>query len=341
MVFGKRNLILTIAALGIIGGIIGLVVGGIWNPFAKSEERKIEKSFERLLKLDKFAHKINVKVEIPLKSIEELEEKGIEKINLQATMEGGVDKSDFKNPKSQSVVRLFVDTAGMSFVLKGEVRTFGKKIYVKIKEFPPLPFVGEELNKIKNRWFTITQKRYQKGDLQEEKKLEKEMKECLASHRIFVILKELGKEKLREETTFHYLVGFNKEGIRSFVLKTLEIVHRYLQKEEDEEYLKEVEKAKKDFQENFEEIWKYLKEIKFEAWIGKKDGILRKIVWKYEFPLKDHKELSNEQESEKGKFHLEMNFFDFNKEMEIEEPQNAESLEKFLQNQFPPLLPEK
>ena len=243
-------------------------------------------------------------------------------------MQENTDKTDIENPKSDIKFDAELEMEGMSFSVGAEMKALGQKdIYFRITTIPALPFLdmlGIDFDQIKNQWIKIDEEYFENSLNQNE--VGQEIIELFSDKEILIIGEELADEKIDNINCYHYLVSLNKEELGIIVPELLEIV---MQGNLSLEELSEAEKQEtlNEMISNFDKFLDKIGDINFKVWIGKKDKQF------YQFQIQKEinaGELYGEDMGIDGNVNIDfkMNFSEFNKEMDIQSPEEYKSLDE-------------
>ena len=348
----KSAILIPIIVILVVVAVVGLIkVTGV-NPFQKpSSGGVVEQAITKLLDAKTFKVNGGLTAEIET-SAEGLPAEGaggilpgISSLKTFLNVSSMIDQTKKDVPKTSSRVTIGVDAEGMQITGIVDLLTIDSNVYVKLVSIPPmlLSFVGGA-DDIKNQWIAIdvealmeqySQAGVEEGvQLDEEqvqeqlKNLTKEMKAFLEDKTLFDVQQELGQEEISGITTEHYFVSANKQAIKEFVPEYIEMMKKYVPKEQQAEYEKNVQEMMKDFSANFDESWAALGGVSFDVWVEKRGGRLVRLLWQkdiYSSAVENMPE-GIENIAIKGDFI----FSDFNEKMEIEAPSDSKSFEEVL-----------
>lgn len=311
-----------------------------WNPFGKVASLTIEDSIAKLIGAETFKITGVVEGEFQTEKIGETEAKII---TASLSLSQIIDKRESEKPKSSADLNLKLGMEGIELSMKGELMSEGKDIYFKITTLPSLPFLAIDLEGIKNQWIKIDIEKLrdmtgeEKEEPLDEKAFLQDLKNTLEGKEIFKVKKNLGDEELDGVKVKHYFAEVNKEGLKVLIPEILQLTKKYLPKEEQITYEKELEEFSKNFSENFDEFWSNIKPLEFDFWIEEGSLWLR--------GMKFEKEIEYNSPEIEGvgqiKLGVDLKFSDFNKNIEIKIPENFKLIEELLSSEdFLPSLPE-
>jgi len=326
-------IIATVAAAAIVGLLAFQVWNPSWNPFGASPQERLEKSFQNLFFLKSFRIDGNLELKFTKKTKEEEKESFPESFLISFLFSQKFDKSDKDTPKSEGAYTLSFGGEGMEISFRGEAKTIGETLYLKLTSLPAFSLFEMSFGEFKNQWIKIDKKGLEKITGQEIKENEKEKQDQLikeitqlfAKREIFEIKKVFGKEKVNNKTSFHYLVNIKKEELKQLIPQFLRIIEKYSQQESQE-----IENFLKDFPEKFEEFFKKIGGIDFEVWIDR-DNNLQKIKFEKEIDLELIEEIQDpDLRNTKLKIVFDGRFSEFNQKIKIEPPKEFKLIEEIL-----------
>ncbi len=327
----KISYLITGLTIVLAGGVILLAAqiwNPSWNPFGGVKKQIIENALEHTFqtKTYSFEEKIEVTTE---------KEEG-----FSLDLIGVVDQSDSKNIKTDSSLKIEIAAQSIKIQSEAEVKTSGDIFYLKLTSLPSfLPFFSKEiLEEIKDHWVKIDLKELKekagKSGISpaENEALIAEMKELIKNKEFFEI-KKRNSEIIDGVKTIHYSTFLKKETTKKVVPELLKIVGKYT-KEATEK--KDIEIVLKDFEENFNEVWQKISPLEVDFWL-EKDLWARRIKFEKEFDLTklgpaNLLPISKTEKKLEGKLSvlIDVKFFDFNKKLNIEMPENYKTLEEIL-----------
>ncbi len=323
------NKIITVPLLGLLVVVLIAALGLLatktwnpgWNPFDKTADLIIEKAIIKTAQADSFRMEAKINGEFQGKE----DAQGIKALTAEISFSEIVDKKDEKDARASFDLSLNVGLEGLILIVKGEIVSAAKDIYLKIKSLPSLPILSLDLEEIRNQWFKIERETSQTESF-DEKSFAEDIEDILEENEIFDIKKDFGQEELDGQTTNHYLVELKKDKLKELVPEILEITKKYLSQDEKEEYEKGKEAFLKDFSDNFDDLWDRIKPLEFECWVGTGDSRIKKIKFEKEMVYG----VAGEENEGNLKIGGEFTFFDFNKKFEIEIPEDYKAIEEIL-----------
>ncbi|MDI6882850.1 MAG: hypothetical protein QMC93_00005 [Patescibacteria group bacterium] len=331
----KLKILILLLAVVVVGGVSGLLGSHIWNPswnpFGLSSQEILEKALSKQFSLRTLRTEGNFEVEI--QSVKEPDK------TLKVSLSGFL-KGDIENQKTEGSFDLKFGLKGMEASLTGEIKTIGNIVYLKATSLPLLPLFGEAFASLEGQWIKIDPKKL--GELtgqktqnlneEEKEKLFQDLKNLLQGKKIFLIKKNLGKEKTEEVKTYHFIITFNKEELKKLIPEFFRVIEKYVSEEEKTTYQESLDKFLTDFPQRFDEIYQKIGGIDFEVWIGESDFYLIKIKAEKELKLEEFLEEVKKIEGEgvNLKIIFEAKFSEFNGKFEIEIPEDFKSIEELL-----------
>jgi len=338
----------------IIGIIIVLVLGGgiclatriwdpLWNPFRPEPEEVIEKSLEKMKNLKQVSFRLNgnVKVGSSLDGrVNGINDQNNFFLKANFNIEGSGDKKDPKNQKGSARYTFSLSDPEITILNKGAVRVIEDSVYLKFEKFdlpPELKFdfmlSGIDVDKLIGQWMKMEAEE----GLSASQQLEyyQEVQEIFAKRKIFSIKEELKDEKINERKCYHYLVAINNEELVEALGEAIELL---MKEAKNELSMREGENepgAPPDFAMDLakgiikgilEEFLNKMGEINLDLWIDKKALFIQKLSLGKEIDLSEF----SSEEAGKLKFSFDIDYFDFNKPVEIREPESYVNFEDLI-----------
>ena len=296
-----------VVILAVIASLYFGVINPSWNPFLKSPKEIINKARENLLDLETI--KAQGKIEISINAPQQIQ--GV--LNFLADF----DQGDKENIGLSTNIEAKIGLEGVEISLEMALKVFKESVYLKLDTIP-LFLTSADLTTIKGKWIKIDKSIL--GEASETQNLPtavllEEIKKAMADKEIMVLKKDYGLEKLEENEVFHYKVEAQKEEVKKFLIDLFGSLEKYSSEENKESY----QQGLKTLPQRFDEFWQEIGGIEFDAWIGKTDKNLRKIKIEKEIAVPPSESIP---ENTKIKIGAEINFSDFNKKIEIEEPKD-------------------
>lgn len=233
---------------------------------------------------------------------------------VSGTFSGASDVSDLNDLKSSLLLNIVTNIIGQNTNISLETISIAKMNYIKLNKAPNLGFL--DLSKFTNQWIKINTDSLSKQIVKTtvvteqtktltEKQIS-DLKDLFAKSNIFEITAKLGDEEIYGVLSSHYQFKLNKEEMQVLAKKANEIVTgKKLTAEE-------AEAMDKAFAMTGEETG--------EIWIGKEDGLPRKININMIIGDAGAAKIS-------GEMNMSLTFKAFNKEVSIETPTNFKELD--------------
>ncbi|XOB46799.1 MAG: hypothetical protein ACKKMV_01310 [Candidatus Nealsonbacteria bacterium] len=325
----------------IISVILGVMIigGGVFGYFYyfQSPERIVQKMTEKMTEIKSLEYTGQITVEIETSNLPALSPLG--NGNLQQPKEpsslkqtgkfsidfsGASDLHDLNNPKALFKFDINTDVLPQSFGL--EVRTIENITYLRLSNVPDLGFF--DLSFLKNQWIKVDPEAIKKQfglekldeqlkEVQKEQELSPEqieqIREVVASIKIFEITEKLPSEKIDEANTHHYKFVIDKEGLIELFTEISKIIQNKSLTEKELQELNESLQA--------------IERSEGEIWIGKKDLLLYKIL--LSLNIKETEKTKSE-----GKITMTVQFKNYNKAVQIDIPTSVKTLEEILGELF-------
>jgi len=331
-----------ILILGIIIVLLATEVWSpLWNPFGPPD-LVIEKAIAKAIAAETF--KMDGKIEGEFISEEEGKPRSL---TLTLFLSQIVDISDTEEKKSSADFDLRIGMEGVILQVKGELKSFGQDVYLKITSLPDLSLLGIGLEEIKDQWFKIDMEKIREMSGEEskealtedEKAFLQDLKEILKGKEIFKIEKDFGQEELDGEKVIHYSTKVKKGTVKVLIPEIFQLMKKYVPEEEKVSYERELEKFLEDFSQNFDIAWSNIEPLQFDFWLDERTNCLRRIKFekKMEYAQPEgigsgamKSEETGAGEKVQIKLGVDLKLSDFNKEFEIETPTDFKSIEEFL-----------
>lgn len=289
--------IIAVVVLIIIIGT-GIALGSfIWDPLWNPFRPSPEKVIGKMYQNMKEAKSFHIELIFEIKGSSSSE-------NMTVRLNNDSDKLDPDNIRSKGKIEI-VSGDSLSFTLNYVM--INKKLFFKVDNIPPI--MGMDLSFFQGEWIDVGESSEQED--QETKSLGEFIEEI---KEILILKQELKDDKIDSRKVYHYLLGINEEKLKELsqnatdaIVSSVPLIGGTIGSNESIE--KQLENIK-DFEMNF--------------FIGKRDELLYKIS------------IYDEVGDESGKksLSLEMNFSDFNKEIDIQVPEGARKIEEILQEMF-------
>lgn len=278
-------------------------------------------------------------------------------------MSGKVDQTDVDNPKSSTSMKLEADFSGeggsQKFYFDLDAVSIGQKAaYYRLNDYD-LGMIGmmlgPQISEYKGKWYAL--------DMEEMKKSAgadsaynfsvgnydmNKIRELYKKYELIKFQKDLGDTKLGGADVYHYQLKLDGIALANFYIDLLKEMIK--PENENEISKKSFEEMLLEFKDGVEKyksvIDKIVNNINVEAWIGKNDRLIYKMKIDGKFDKKffemieeemiaKEKNLVSEIQKDRLsesiddmeiKFDMYFDMNDFNKPVEINEPEGAESL---------------
>jgi len=291
---GIAFLVIAIVAIGLLSTKI---YNPSWNPFKPSPEKIIQKAGENLKNIKSFNSKITGSLEG-------------ETQKLAFVIDYNYSGKDSEKTKMEGSTEVEFSTEGIT--MNGEVDfiTKEKQFFLKINTFPAvlspyLQMFGLSSDSIKDEWIAFSTSSTESTiEDQNIENIEKEITKKL--DKLFIIKKEYKDEEVNGNDCYHYLVELDNE-------KAKEVI---------KDIMKEVSSNSQLNTTELNQTFDQMKGLSGEIWIGSKDYNIYK--------LKTDSEIENATSSNINSLSLEITFSDFNKDFEINVPENFITLKELM-----------
>lgn len=283
-----------------------------------------------------------------------------EEKTLTAKLLTEVDKTEIENQRVKGNFDFKFLQRGEEFLFDGENILVGENYFIKFNQFPSLSFltdIGFYPNAIKNRWIKLDfeslkellvdlESEFEVPDLVEnferskliQKDIEEKLRNLLVGEKLYLIKKELPDEKIDKKNAYHYIFALNRKEIKKLLPEIMEIYFQgifRLLPEKFQPLPEEKENFVTDLTEKIANILDKVGEIEGEIWIGKKDLLIYKMEVKKSIKLAD---LTNGKESGNLNFKLDINFSNYDQEINIVEPAEFLAIKKVFEEIFGPVI---
>jgi len=334
----KIGNLLIIIAVVIVAGAVGLATTGTW-PFEKvGKPGVVEEAIENLSSLESTSYQLDFTV-----AAEGKEEDKETLVSFNLT--GSTDRRDPEKPRSSLHFQFNFSTGteeeGMSFA--ASVVSMGtKELYLKAEELPelPIPFLDQELYKsLEGQWIKIDEEQLREitgieeplQQLEQQKEVLREVKAIFSEKKFFDIKEELPEKEISGDLCIGYLTELNKESLKEVLIEYLDLAISLLPDYQLEAGEDEIEKAKQEIPQSIDEFWEKIGGIELEAWVTKEGSLLKQVKFEREIT---GQEMGNMDMAGgltgQVEISITLEFFDFNKEFDIEAPQDAKTLEEVI-----------
>ena len=309
-------------AIKIIFGIILIIVASagtalgtrvwdpVWNPFRPNPEEVIAKAIGSMGEAETFQSDINLSVNI------ESEESG----SIILDINNKTDVSDENNPKNASIIKASISSPEGMMEIEAEARTINKISYWKINkaDFGQVdPMLSLMVSQLKGQWLMVSNEEEVQGD----EEIKEKITNLLENKKVFKIKKELPNEKINGEKSYHYLLELDRENIKTIVSEMYKI-----NAEEAGQSEFEADIMAGGYSGAIDSFLEKIGGLQVEVWIGFKSNMLSKIGITKEVDMTDLDKTS----TGKADIDFGMTFSDYNKSVEIEEPQDYIDLNEMM-----------
>ncbi len=326
--FSKKLLIPIIVAGGVVLTGLVLLAGNVWNPswnpFKTDQIGVVEKAISKLFEAKSFSYQASASLLMNSQEVLATSTAGsVQNVSALLFIEGDLDKSQQDTIKSLSDIRITVSAGGVEFPIVGQISNIGTDIYLKIDTLPDIPFAMLDLSQAKGQWFKFNQG--QEGNKEELKAIFDDFSSIFQGKNIFEIKNQVGKEKIDNETTNHYVVGFSKEGMKQVIPEMLLTMVKYGSSTMTDDQKLSVEQSLANFSDNFEQTWpdSQLSKTVFDVWVDSWRGRLKKISWQSTIQHPD-KPITLDVK-------IAVVFSDFGKKFNIQEPTESQPFENLIE----------
>ncbi len=326
---------IALAAL-LVAGIAAILL--LIDSFRSSPEVIIKEMNVKMAGLNTFRTEAKISIEIT--------ESEMDVFSMSLVTNNDTDKTDLENLKSAGDFDITLGVEGMQFTLTGETIAIGDTSYIKMTTIPALPMIepmfqmmGINISDFKKQWIKIDEESRKSlfGDAwtpesetemeagkEEKTQMTEELQRLFITSNFYSVTQELPEEKIKGETTYHYLVALQKEETENLILETFRIIG-----ESQGEAIAPSEEELIEFSEGFSEFFDKVGGIEAHLWIGKHDKYL------YKFQLDKIIDASKIEEGEVV-INMILEFSDFNQPLNIAPPEEFKSLEELFS--FPSFL---
>jgi len=357
-----RPLVLGVIVLMVIGITVAYFLTNKENDQEEINYQQIIKSSMQEMQKVKTYNYDGV-IEFDVKSGENLEG-----FNLDMELSGKADQTDISDIKSFSNLKAIIDifteegSQDISFDLD-TVQIGQKKAYFRLNDFNLGAIgmiMGPEVSSLKEKWYKLDLEEYlyqpytPSGDVTNVDMPTYDINKIMELYNKYELLKfekDLGDVKLGDIDAYHYKVKLDGIALANFYMDVME------------EMVAEINSEDKIFYENFEELKEDIKKfdyvinditdnINVEVWIGKEDKFIYKTKINGEFDKefmemigdkiikrgdnteeKVNRDMENMGDS-KMSFNMDISMRDFNKPVEIIEPEETENFTEILNGMF-------
>lgn len=281
-------------------------------------------------------------------------------------MSGKTDRTDINNPKTSGNLKLDMDFSGeggsQKFYFDLDMVSIGQKAaYYKLNDYD-LGIMGmmiePQISQYKGKWYMLDMEKMKKsasdnsmynsfgmGDYDMNK-----IKKLYEKYELMKFQKDFGDTKLGGVDVYHYQLKLDGVAIANFYIDLLKEMRTGSESEMSQKSFEEMLQDFKDGIEKYKDlIDKVVSNINIEVWIGKNDRFMYKVKVDGKFDKKFLEMIEEEIVAKEEFMNPEMlkdggpsksidetiigffNMSDFNKPVSIEEPKEAESLLKVLE----------
>lgn len=257
-------------------------------------------------------------------------------MKLNIKLSGKADNNDPENFKQEMTQNINMIMGGMNLNFKLQNKNINEIGYLKIDEIPSIltMFIGDQLI---NKWIKIDPKELinqENGllktynvnttlnNLKDTEKIKQEITKIGKELNIIKVGKRLEDEVLDENNCYHYQLNINLDNLGEFYKRVFSVLNEDM----------DMDKININIEEKTEETINKIKEIikrsEIDIWIDKDEFYLRKTS--IDFLI--HETVS----TNKAKIEIngDINYSDFNKEIEITAPSESESIITIIKNVF-------
>lgn len=237
--------------------------------------------------------------------------------SVKITVDADTDVSSKEDPKSSAVVSGLFNTQGIQVSASANMRAFKDNMYFQLVEFPSmfgqmkLPVNIEQFLK---KWIKMpvskqpeeAQSKDTRGAVQEE------LRNWVKEGKLFSKIEKLKDEEVSGRKCFHYEVTLNKGALYDLIQRLNKASGGKASPENLAKIKEELDK---------------LKDLIGEIWIGKSDRHL--------YRFKTSAEITTEKIPEKLNLTADISFSNYNKKMDITEPEGAVDLQEIMKGVMP------
>jgi len=301
-----------------------LLVGAGCNPFADSPEENLTQMRKNMAEVKTLKYKATASVEQTSKQQDSSQNKqGLSKLmggastfeNFDLNLSGQTAVNGYVNPDSK--IDISVNPAGSDQKVNLNLRQIGDKAYIKLGSLGPLqssPIAAMFGSMIVGKWLELPQQMDTEQKEQQEDKLteqqRQQVKKLIKDTKFLKFVEDVGTEQINGKETLHYKVELKAEEVKKFNNELEEITGK---KQENEE----------SFRKNLEK----LKGKQWDVWIGADDKML------YKLEAENLPSVDNEGQK-KAEIDLNITFSDFNSEINVEKPENVQSIKDLMGGMF-------
>lgn len=257
--------------------------------FTKSPDVVLEKMKKAMVDIDSFHMQAVIDIEgtvsedaFGIQGTTELADP--QTVNAQLTIDGDVVYTSLESPDSSyNVIGSIELPDGLQFNLDLDSITKDGIAYTRFNKVPTLGFI--DFSKVSGQWFlfdTIADAELLTGQGGDEsvneakpltKEQEDELKKLVEETNFFTVTEDHGVDELNGKSVYHYILGLNKEEIIRFSKEAHQITEGVSLPDEDIQSLTETLNS--------------LEAMNFEAYVGKKDFRIYRVVFNGNITLDD------------------------------------------------------
>ncbi|RLC39612.1 MAG: hypothetical protein DRH33_02415 [Candidatus Nealsonbacteria bacterium] len=315
----------------LIGAIVGVIAGvfhsQIWNLFGLSAEQILERSMGKLISVDSFKTQGNITLSIKSKSDE------LAPLDIIFDFSNKTNQSDPTNIKNEGELSIKFGIEGIQISGKVLTKAVDNIFYFNLIELPTIPLFGGIFKTLENQWIQVTQEDLasEAGNERKKFKLLEEIKQILGERKMISVKKDLGRVKIDDSTTYHYLVEINRKELKKAIPEFLERIEEYVPKEEKSEYQQKMEEFLNNFSEQFDQVYDEIGDITFEIWIEKGSLYLKRIKGEKILDLSKFKQFQGtEAATTEIKISFDVKFSEFGERFDIQAPEGAKPLKEIM-----------
>lgn len=358
-------MIIGVVILMIIATVVGLyflkdkkIIGGIKIPGAETEESAQQKilnsSMKEMGNIKTHLFDGNMNINVLVKE----ETSGSFNFASNMVMTGKTDQSDINNPITDCNLKFDIDVSSeggsQNFFVDADVMSFGqKKSYFRLNDCDlgvMGMMVGPQIGSFKGNWYLLDMDEMKEladsstnGDMYDMDMNMERIMDIYSKYQLLEFEKDLGDAKLDDIDTYHYQVKLDGNALVNLYLDVLKEVGVSSEIEDFDDAIIMIEEGVEKYRYVMDEV---VNNIKIEVWIGKDDKLVyqTKVNGKFDkgFLEMIENEMIRNGDIEEGDMDLEgadfLFEFDvdfrasgFNEPVEINEPENAKSLLKTLE----------
>ncbi len=351
---------LKVFAFVILGGILSTSLSACRLPFTDKEitlpffEKKpdvvMDKMSEEMDKVEQFKIKTNLVADIDFNV--EVDDDWYDEdweFDILATYKSdakmrNIGEGEEVDVEVEQNMYFEADLGDMVFKFDADTIALKEKQYLRMNIVPTF-FKFILGTGVKGKWFEIETTEDEEddfmeflndffgGDAEEGKekfdKLVKNIEDYLDKNDLIVIEERLHDEKVNDVKCYHYATKVDKNTTKEIK----KMMWDFMKEETFLEELKDDDEFE-DLEDFVEQLDKVISDIDVELWVGKKDFYLHKMKFKFKL---DFSELEMPEDFDEIKLDItadvngEFEFYDMNKEVIIEEPEDAQSFTEFIE----------